>query len=148
MVKVVISSAANAQSIIEGHADDGKFCVISTTDPDCQLPAFSTEKFCRECEAILMVKFGDIDVTDDNSYPAITQSQAKLIANFVDTYDYVDVFYINCFAGICRSSAVAAAISLYINGDDKIIFNSPDYYPNMLVYRTLLEALGLSNRYD
>ena len=147
MTKVFINSQANAHQQIKHHTPImGTCCIISTTDPFCTLPHFSTAEYVN-CEAAIMVKFGDIDSCDIPEYPGISDDQADLLAAFIKAYRYVDVFYINCFAGICRSSAVAAAVSLYTNGDDNSIFNCPQYVPNMFVYRKLLNSLGLTNSY-
>lgn len=146
-MKLFINSQAYAPRCIAEHTEDmGSFCIISTTDPHCPLPDFNLAHYSN-CEAAIVVRFGDIDNNDVPEYPGISDAQADLLAAFIKTYSYVDIFYVNCFAGICRSSAVAAAASLYINGDDSNIFNQGKYVPNMFVYRKLLKSLGLDNSY-
>lgn len=65
--------------------------------------------------------------------------QANLIIEFVDTWmDKVDLIVVNCEAGICRSSAIAAALSkAFFNQDNSEFFKK--YLPNSLVYKTILE---------
>lgn len=48
-----------------------------------------------------------------------------------------------CNAGQCRSTAVAAAISLYYGMDDMPIWEDSGYKPNPLVFTLLCESLGV-----
>jgi predicted protein tyrosine phosphatase len=52
----------------------------------------------------------------------------------------VDVVIVHCGAGVSRSAGLAAALAKWYNGSD-LEFFKPPYAPNMLVYRTMLEAL-------
>lgn len=68
-----------------------------------------------------------------------TEAQAREILDFVDgVKDQVSLLVCHCEAGISRSSGVAAALSLILNGSDKEIFESKQYIPNMFVYRTIV----------
>lgn len=49
----------------------------------------------------------------------------------------VEIMFIHCQAGLCRSPATAAALQKIETGDDTIWFATKR--PNMLVYRTILE---------
>lgn len=49
----------------------------------------------------------------------------------------VEIMFIHCQAGLCRSPATAAALQKIETGDDQIWFSTKR--PNMLVYRTILE---------
>lgn len=49
----------------------------------------------------------------------------------------VEIMFIHCHAGMCRSPATAAALQKIDGGDDAIWFATKR--PNMLVYRTILE---------
>lgn len=73
-----------------------------------------------------------------------TTEQAKQIIEFYDKWkDSVDLVVVNCVAGISRSAATAAALSVIAGQGDEFIFNNKRYHPNMLVYRLILnEALG------
>lgn len=92
---------------------------------------------------VLHVKFND---TDSKNYldGGITRSDAKKICDFVNKYKNIpilDKIIVHCEAGQSRSAGVAAAIMKYLNNDDTPIFNNPMYKPNMLCYRTVLDAL-------
>lgn len=49
----------------------------------------------------------------------------------------VEIMFVHCQAGLCRSPATAAALQKIETGDDAIWFATKR--PNMLVYRTILE---------
>ena len=48
---------------------------------------------------------------------------------------------VHCEAGISRSAATAAALAKHYNGDDRVFWMMPQYNPNKLVYRVLLDVL-------
>jgi hypothetical protein len=48
-----------------------------------------------------------------------------------------------CRAGISRSAGVGAALAKYYNLDVEEYFTTSGYVPNLLVFRTLLEAFGI-----
>lgn len=87
---------------------------------------------------IIRVHFNDIE---DGKY-AITFHDAERIAWFVKQYwNKVDQIVVHCDGGVSRSAGVAAAILKYFTNDDSEIFDNPNYYPNMMVYRRVLNAL-------
>lgn len=118
------------------------------------------------CLDVLSIQFCDLaeDIfTEELTYKAITEQDANRIWTFVDYYlakdkspiveeDLVtnipttELILIHCDAGVCRSPAVAAAISRIYTGKDKEWFQKP-YLPNMKVYNTMLKVKGLSNDY-
>jgi len=64
---------------------------------------------------------------------------AKQILEFVDQcINEVGLVISQCDLGISRSSANAAALSCILNRTDGIFFKPP-YYPNRLIYRTILD---------
>ena len=72
----------------------------------------------------------------------ISKETAEEIANFAkEWWNKVDQIVVHCDGGVSRSAGVAAAILKYFTGDDSEIFDNPNYYPNMLVYRMVLNAL-------
>ena len=111
-------------------------------------------------KASLFLEFHDIDDIELNGAPiimngivlkekpgqyyqdrvqCITQEQAKQIINFFNEWkSEVNLFVINCYAGISRSSATAAALAILCGQSDKFVFQNKKYHPNMLVYRTIL----------
>lgn len=63
---------------------------------------------------------------------------AKLILDFFNRWkDKINLVAVNCEAGICRSSAIAAALVKVNGGDDSKFFKR--YLPNSLVYKLILE---------
>jgi len=89
---------------------------------------------------VLRLSFADTDEKKaEKEQLPITESQAEEILNFVDRYkDKVELIICQCDGGISRSSGIAAALSKILNNDDKWVFNSKRYLPNMYVYRLLL----------
>lgn len=69
-----------------------------------------------------------------------SRRQAQSISNFVEHLQ-PDAVIVHCEAGISRSAAVAAALSLHYNGTDGWVWQSGRYNPNKLVYRILVEVL-------
>lgn len=118
---------------------------IFITDPEREFPVLVNNNYrvgtCR-------VKFDDIDTNVDSINKRLPKyfddQKANKIIDFVDkklTYNTVNAIICQCDAGISRSSAVAAALSLLLNGkrSDNWIFKY--YRPNMLVYSTLLRVM-------
>lgn len=114
-----------------------KTVIISVTDP-CSSFANIDTSYYTDC---LLLKFGDTELGDEQ-YPAISEEQAALVRSFVESVkDKAECIVVNCDAGISRSSGMAAAIALYLNGSDREIFDNPRYSPNMMVYRLVLNSL-------
>jgi len=94
-------------------------------------------------KAVLWLNFDDIDNYEEG-FKTISEEDAKRIIEFVEKYkdrDQVEVILINCFAGISRSSAVAAAINyLYKINTYTDYFRDNRYFPNRLVYSTILRV--------
>ena len=87
---------------------------------------------------ICTVKFNDVEEGRD----AITPIQANIIAKFIKKWwDKVDQIVVHCDGGVSRSAGCAAAILKYFTNDDSQIFDDKNFYPNMLVYRRVLNAL-------
>lgn len=98
------------------------------------------------CVDILAIQFADIDLGTIEKYPQakikytiFNEEKAKQIIEFVNKYKDIKTIYVHCDAGISRSPAVAAALSLKINGNDYEFFKK--YIPNRLVYRIMLNEL-------
>lgn len=136
MPKIIIMSRSNAYKYqFKNHNE--KTAIISITDVD----ASYNNIHCTSqngIKAVLALKFEDVE----RGYPdCITFADAEKIVDFVNAYkDKVDTIIVHCEAGISRSSGVAAAITKYFGGDDKSIFDSPKYCPNMACYNAVLEA--------
>ena len=120
---------------------DASYMVISVTEPKSKTwtgsvaehPYIPRNKYCKD---ILKFMFADTD--DENDPDCIQEHHAKLFWDFVQTHIHYTYFiYCQCDGGICRSSAMAAAILKVYGEDNSHVFKTK--VPNMLVYRTLLE---------
>lgn len=101
--------------------------------------AFSDEE---DAFVVLRNKDGD-EITLDFSAGIIQPEQAEFIVEFVLKHkDDVDLIICQCDAGISRSAAVAAAISVILKGEGsgQWVFDSNHYVPNRLVYSEVLNA--------
>jgi predicted protein tyrosine phosphatase len=122
--------------------DGYKTALISITDPGSKPAVHPLQNFDYK----LSLSFYDVEQNRfDKSrkvwYNTITDEDVKQIYNLVKAIkDYQDiVLVVQCEAGISRSAAIAAAVSQYVNGDNKWIFNK--FFPNMNVYSKVLERL-------
>lgn len=114
----------------------GQYAIISISEVADKKPRF---QLCSRLKGVCYVWFDDVEKTDDR-YIAISQKEAKQIADFIKTViDEIDIMVVHCLAGRSRSSAVAAAIFKWKYNDDSEIFKQ--YTPNMKVYRMVLEEL-------
>lgn len=120
--------------------------VISITDPCNKEPAiFSLTDFTRH---ILYPKFYDINdnprtlacLSEKYSKGLFTKDIATDIVNFVRyVSDKVELIVCHCDSGVSRSAAVVGAISVALNGNTSIFFETERYTPNMFVYDILLD---------
>lgn len=118
------------------------FLVISITDPTdingreqrvARIPA------TKNCRGIIREQFHDIEESREDGV-LMDESQAKRIVRFVlDNASKVRTIVVHCEAGICRSSAVAAAFSMFFNGNDQEFFKA--FIPNKRVYRLICNEL-------
>lgn len=75
---------------------------------------------------------------------SFSREAAGRMAQFIRTIPKTtQTVFCACNAGQCRSTAVAAAISLYCGKDDMPIWENPGYKPNPLVFTLLCEGLGI-----
>lgn len=99
----------------------------------------------KNCQKVLRMVFHD---TSPDAFGYVnkdflfTEKQANLILDWVEGIENAaDMLVVSCEAGLCRSAAVAAAISNRYFKDDKMFFRPP-YVPNMYVYRTLMDKIS------
>jgi len=93
------------------------------------------------CRALLRLSFADADATSESipEHALFSRKHARAIWGLLEEHmPYIERFIVHCDAGMCRSPAVAAAISKVVTGDDAEYFRR--YRPNMRVYRTMLET--------
>ena len=114
------------------------YAIISISEPTSKLPDIPTTD---NLVGFIRLVFADIDRYTEKYGPLITDKQAKQMINFgLSVVDKAEVLICQCDAGISRSAATAAALSvvLGIEGGDSKIFRDERYVPNMKVYRTIL----------
>ena len=118
-----------------------KIAVISISDCDKDYPNLSNNPN-NGILAHFKIHFDDVDmyVGGEN---CITYDDAGEIASFVRNIVRLrmDRLIVHCEAGISRSAGVAAAIMKGWDGDDSPVFDNPRFRPNMICYRTVLNAV-------
>jgi len=125
---------AIASHIIVSFSDDKKFFPSIRDDDGC-VGILRMEVFDWDGK-VLRSLFCDGEPVPENKI--FNEGHAREILRFVNQYvDKIEFIISQCDAGICRSSACAAALSYILNGTDKIFFKPP-YYPNRLIYRSIL----------
>jgi hypothetical protein len=81
------------------------------------------------------------DIQESGGKGLFTDEQAVQVVDFINEMKgKIEVLMCHCEGGISRSSGMAAAINLMINGSDEEIFKNIKYLPNMFVYRKVLNA--------
>ena len=123
--------------IKDNHIDEPGIVIsiLSTDEKDIFLPTNN-----KVVDALIL-SFDDVEGYCTNCTP-INEVQAYKIIDFVKrNMNKVDLIYVSCAGGYSRSPAVAAALSLWLNGSDEEYFDGKRYCPNMLVYRTMLNSL-------
>jgi len=124
---------------IQTFKTDKLHMVISIQDPGYANVTLSKQK-SRICS--MGMHFHDLDKDAcDRGYTIFNKYDAERLLSFIEiSKKHVELICVNCVVGISRSSAVAAALSLILNGPgaDKYFFKA--YCPNMLVYRTILDV--------
>ena len=98
----------------------------------------------KNLDAVLFLTFDDLEgpsagMLFDPPANLFTDEQAQQVLDFVKDHEDKHVVC-QCEAGISRSAGCAAALARIYDGDDKWIFGSHRYFPNMRVYRKILEA--------
>lgn len=119
---------------------DEPFCVISITDFDNEYNPLVPES--DNLKGVLYLRFDDDEPDKGVIHPKLfTEKQAEQVWSFVAEMITKDVkaWVIHCHAGICRSSAVAAAIATKLGDDPSSFFHS--YIPNMWVFRKLTDTI-------
>lgn len=134
------------------------YAIISIQDNESSLMGMKF-KSGGKCKAALNIHFSDIDIIRDTytkedfdlckgELKAVDIQDAERILKFVaelDSIYHITNLIIHCHAGASRSPAVAAAITLIHNENDRDYFRNKLYCPNMYVYKMILKA---SNKYS
>lgn len=119
--------------------DEGilKTVIISITEPNVPDIVFADNE---QIYRVLSMHFAD---SEENFATSIQPEQARRIVEFVlNVKDNVESILVHCEAGQSRSAGVAAALMLWLNGDDSPVWNDTfRFYPNQRCYDMVLEAI-------
>lgn len=142
---IQIASRRVAESIAALAREKGKavgFLSIRSTDED--IPDLSTPG-----GRALYLRFDDVDNENVAGCTPMDETQAQLIADFIDEFCIADVtsLVVTCTAGISRSAGVAAALHEALdweirNAYESDVFSDGKFSPNMRCYRMVLQAMG------
>jgi len=112
---------------------DQPHIVISISGPRDPLPEIYPSAHCR---GILRLCFDDVKTAADPRFQAFHPRDARAIVEFVQAHPDV-LIVCQCEAGICRSAAVAAGLSRWLNGSGHEAWFVEHYIPNPLVLEGL-----------
>lgn len=113
---------------------DKKYIIISTTTDETPAVVNIPE------ENVIRFRFEDIDRGANGR--VFNKDEALAIKKFIQGHlEDTEMIVCSCDAGMSRSPAMAAAISYWLNGSDKEIWDNHMYRPNSHVYNTLLYTL-------
>lgn len=120
--------AAGAPWALISINEDGKFPVVDTNDLK---------------KGRLNLKYHDVDRADPKELKDRILFNEEMANQVLDFYldmkeQEVEIIFVHCSMGMCRSPATAAALQKLDCGDDHIWFATKR--PNMLVYREILNA--------
>lgn len=128
---------------------DGPTIMISISNPYAEYSSVPLQSPQNGIKAILRLRFEDAEGPSEEpgsiirESDLITEHDAKLIKTLLGMHPDTDII-VHCDAGVSRSAGIAAAILKHRTGDDSRIFGNPRYNPNMLCYRTVLDALQVN----
>jgi predicted protein tyrosine phosphatase len=135
-MELIVYSRAMIESIAP---PDVPYVILSITSRVSDVARLPVNELCQ---GVLRQSFPDADgpsmlYTEDELF---SPTQAAEVWAFVRQHrPSIARILVHCDAGISRSSAMAAAISKALTGDDKRFFGAR-YLPNRRVYRLMLEA--------
>jgi predicted protein tyrosine phosphatase len=101
---------------------------------------------CKGSLEIICDDVSNIKMEKAHRYVFFDEEMAEKIVHFVKKHkDNINTLICACEAGISRSAGCAAAFSKFYFDDDKIFYSS-QYFPNSLIYRTILYKLHNEKR--
>lgn len=136
---ILSEQEAQSQSLIDRNMQE-PFIWISIRDYDSPRVKLPSSKFCK---GRARLAFDDVVPVPGLRFGApMMPQQAVALVEFVQEYqDQVDQILVNCIAGISRSSGVALALSMAMNGGDpQAIANNARYAPNPRVVKEIIRA--------
>jgi predicted protein tyrosine phosphatase len=147
--KIIVLSRSKAKNF----TSDRPWAAISIDT----FPEWPKLNKCQQV-GLLQLEFADINCREDVGpellamHPDLpdrlfTEEHANQILDFVQKHwDEIEVLMVHCYAGLCRSPAVAAAIhKIFQNDDDSAFFSL--YTPNSRVYTTILTVANQRGLY-
>lgn len=100
------------------------------------------KEWLQKLHSFISFEFDDILKLSSSSF---NNNIAIDIKNYVESVSRkIETLYVCYDSGASRSSALAAAIIKYLNGNDDEIWNNPLYHPNPLVYKIQCNAYGMN----
>ena len=143
----VMSEKQARQFASEPHESPSAMISIQDTENFDEVHPVTASKIL----SILHIHFEDTNLPmdrEDRSLNWFTEKDANRIKRFItDEVLAKDIkyIYVHCHAGVSRSSAVAAALEIYLNGasSDEHIWKDWHYRPNIRVYTVLTKVLGV-----
>jgi len=137
----------NSRQLIEKYECELPHGVIVVHDPGSIKPNLPNNS---NRLAEIYFEFNDID-KEILDLKIFTKDDAKAILSFVKLINpYIKSLYISCEAGISRSAAIGAALSILLKlpeKDSKFFTSKGRFYPNRFIYRTILETANEENFY-
>lgn len=137
---VVILSHSRARSFSPGkHGVAGETAMIRIEDPGVEMKQLQFE---REFKEVRHFHFDDVN-QESPIYRAFTTRDAENVLDFFMKVKDRKLLVVHCHAGVCRSSAVAAAFCKFIGDEEthKRIWECDLYVPNTLVYFKLIRLM-------
>lgn len=123
-----------------------KSIIISISEPHSKVPYFDLTN--PQIIEVLPLFFDDITEAEKAYCPdavLMTYEDVLAIKTFLERYKASDyTLIVHCYAGISRSSAVAAASALYLGLSDDFIWDDFHYSPNHYVFSLMNEVLQLN----
>ena len=122
-------------TLVKQEGTDGKAAVISTS--------FDIPRSLPEGLDCVILQYDDIDREIPGR--SLSDGDARKAADFIRSHSsFQGVLYCCCDSGVSRSSAMAAAASRFLGGDDLLIWRDPRFSPNPLVYDAVCRSLGMT----
>lgn len=122
--------------------DKDDYIIISINSPGYEVTKLNK---LGKYKAVLWLSFNDIDTPYYNLEPK--QGDFVGLKQFIDDYKdnaNINNIIVHCAAGISRSSALASAISKYLNLNYKSIWKDNYLMPNPLVFKLALNELNIN----
>lgn len=133
-IHIMSIKALTEEDTFTDTADD--YAIISCAE--------RTNRYISLCSPSLLLQLSFADTANENDPRCFSAEHGKKIKFFVESLPpTVSDLFIFCDAGESRSTAIAAAILLWIGRSDEPVWSNPFYHPNTFVFGRLCEAFGI-----